>query len=70
MRLCPNSTFISALSPRTLQCRASPHVAVDFEEVALLVGKADFALLVEAGFLEVVCQPTLCQFLMFLDVGY
>ena len=56
MRLCPNtnSTFVSVSADS--QRRSLPYVAVDFEQVALLVWEADLALLVEASFLEVVCQ--------------
>jgi len=56
MRLCPNtnSTFVSVSAGS--QRRSLPYVAVDFEQVALLVWEADLALLVEASFLEVVCQ--------------
>lgn len=58
MRLCPNtnSTFVSVSAGS--QRRSLPYVAVDFEQVALLVWEADLALLVEASFLEVVCQST------------
>ena len=56
MRLCPNtnSTFVSVSAGS--QRRSLPYVAVDFEQVALLVREADLALFVEASYLEVVCQ--------------
>jgi hypothetical protein len=41
-----------------LQRRRLPDVSVDFEEVALLVREADFALFVEACFLQVLGKST------------
>ena len=52
----PNSTIIPVSAG--LQCWPSPHVAIDLEQVALLMGETNLALLIETGFLEVVCKST------------
>ncbi|RMZ74552.1 hypothetical protein GMOD_00003603 [Pyrenophora seminiperda CCB06] len=50
----PNSTLVAASAD--LQRRSSPDVAIDFEQVTLLVWEADFSLLIKASFLKIICK--------------
>lgn len=50
----PNSTLVAASADS--QRWSSPDIAIDFEQVTLLVWEADFSLLVEASFLEITCK--------------
>lgn len=51
----PNSTIISVSADS--QRWPSPYVAIDLEQVTLLVRETNLTFLVEASFLEIICKP-------------
>lgn len=56
----PSYLHFTKFNFQYLQGWALPDIPVDLEQIALFVWEANFALLVEASVLEVVCKPAYC----------